>query len=271
VAVSTVDLISQAIEEYKPRSVFAMFSGGNDSVCSTFLASQHVEFTAAVLVDTGIAIKQAHEHARITCETMGWPLLVYKSPFKYDDLVMQYGFPGPSQHRVMYIQLKERAIDALVRDHKQKRTDKIILITGVRKQESTRRMETVTGPIVKHKAKIWIAPMWDWDNDRRDQFIQDNNLPRNPIKPLIHVSGDCLCGAFAGKGELELLHIFFPEEYRRIKVLQDKVMQKFPWSYDEMPPKWWKDYGNGQRFLGQDFMPLCWSCDRRIGESNENQ
>lgn len=186
-------IITQAIEQYKPRAIFAMYSGGDDSVCAAHLASQH-NFTAAVLVDTGIAIKQAHEHAKQTCEAQDWPLLVYKSPYDYEALVLKYGFPGPSQHRVMYIQLKERAIDALVRDYKQGRRDHIMLITGVRKQESMRRLETVTAPIVKRKSKIWVAPMWNWSREERDQYIADNNLPRNPIKPLIHVSGDCLCG-----------------------------------------------------------------------------
>lgn len=241
-----------------------MFSGGNDSVCCSHLASKVNGFTACVLIDTGIAIKQAHIHVKETCKKMGWPLKIYKSKYNYDDLVMRYGFPGPSQHKVMYIQLKERAIRALIKDTKQKTSDKILLITGVRKQESQRRMETVTAPIVKDGAKIWVAPMWEWSNDERDQYIANNNLPRNPIKPLIHVSGDCLCGAYADKGELELLHIFFPEEYSRIKKLQDKVIQKFPWGYDEQPPNWWTNYKNGQEFLGDEFMPLCWSCDRRF-------
>lgn len=257
------DIITQAIEQYRPCAIFAMYSGGDDSVRAAHLASQH-GFTAAVLVDTGIAIQQAHKHARQTCKAQGWPLLIYKSPYDYEALVLKYGFPGPSQHRVMYIQLKERAIDTLVRDHKQGRRDNIMLITGVRKQESSRRLETVTAPIVKRKSKIWVAPMWNWSREERDQYITDNSLPRNPIKPLIHVSGDCLCGAYADRGELELLHIFFPVEYEQIKALQDKVMQKFPWRWDEKPPTWWGKYQAGQQFLGDDFMPLCWSCERRV-------
>lgn len=256
------EIINQAIQKFKPSHVFALYSSGNDSVCATHLTAQHSEFSAAVLVDTGIAIYEAHEHAKKTCAVMSWKLLIYKSPFVYEDLVLRYGFPGAAQHGAMYSQLKERAIRRLIQDHKTHLHDRILLITGVRKAESRRRISTVTSPIVQRGAMVWVAPMWEWSDAERDQYIEDHGLPRNPVKDKIHVSGDCLCGAFAEEGEMELLSIFYPNEYKRIKALQDKAREKFPWDWDENPPAWWNQYQSGQQFLSTDFMPLCWACKR---------
>ena len=43
-----LDLMNAAIEEHNPVAVFAMFSGGHDSLTATHIAAQHPKFTAAV-------------------------------------------------------------------------------------------------------------------------------------------------------------------------------------------------------------------------------
>lgn len=255
------DIIQQAIDEYSPSHVFALFSGGDDSVCALHIAMQHPNFTAAVMIDTGIAVKETHDHARATCEKFGWPLLVYRTPENYDDAVRENGFPGPAVHNIMYSLLKERAVADLVRDHKIEHFDRIALITGVRKFESKRRMVSVTDPIVRSGARVWVAPMWDWTREQRDEYQAENGLPKNPVKDKLHVSGDCLCGAYADKGDFEMLRMFYPIEAARIQKLRDEVISRFPWEWDEEPPAWFRKVKAGQRFIGDEFMPLCWQCE----------
>lgn len=257
-----LEIINKSIYKYKPRKVFALFSGGNDSVCSAHIASQADQFDGAVYIDTGIKIQATLDHAKDVADRFVWPFQVVKTIESYDNIVMKHGFPGPAAHRYMYIMLKERAINKLIRENKQERMDRILLITGVRKHESKRRMESVTDAVVRDGAKVWVAPMWDWADDRKSQYMKENKLPENPIKKIMHISGDCLCGAYNQKGDLEILSIFFPEEAERIKKLQNEVMVNFPWTWDdERPPKWFKQYQEGQRFLGDEFMPLCWQCE----------
>lgn len=274
---TAIETINQAIDRYRPAKVFSLFSGGDDSICATHVAAQASQFDGAVMIDTGIAVAQTHEHVRAVCERFGWPLLVYRSPYSYDDLVRKHGFPGPAQHTVMYSKLKERAIRSLVRDHKKERGQQVMLITGVRQQESQRRMVTVQTRVDKRGAQIWVSPLFDWTNERKTDYMREHNLPRNPVKPFLHVSGDCLCGAFAQRGELEMLRMFYPTEYARIKALQDEVAGQFPWGWDETPPEWFIKIRHGQmpievvandehhRLTGEKFMPLCWACARRGG------
>ncbi len=256
-----VEIINRAIAEYKPLRVFALFSGGDDSVCAAHIASQARQFDGVVYIDTGIKIEQALVHARAVADRFGWPFRVVETPESYDEIVLQHGFPGPAAHRYMYIMLKERAVRRLLRETKQKRSDRIMLITGVRKHESQRRIKTVTAPVKKIKAQVWVAPMWEWTEKRKRTYMRDHGLPENPIKRIMHISGDCLCGAYNDKGDLAILQIFYPAEAARIVQLQERVMQKFPWAWDEQPPKWWKNVQNGQMFLMDEFMPLCWQCE----------
>lgn len=255
------DFLDEAIFEHKPSHVFALFSGGDDSVCAAHLAAQHPRFNAVVLIDTGIAIEETHQHVRQTCKDRGWPLLVYKTPTNYDANVREHGFPNPSQHKWMFLLLKRRAVDALIRDYKVGRKDRIVLVTGQRKQESKRRMRTVTAPYRRQGAAVWVAPMWLWSRDERDAYQVNHSLPKNPVKANgLHVSGDCLCGAYADKGDLALLTMFYPAEAKRLIDLQAEVADRFPWAWDETAPKWFTQYKSGQAFLGDEFMPMCWNC-----------
>lgn len=258
------ELINHAIDQYKPFKVFALFSGGNDSVCSARIASQSKQFDGVIFIDTGIKIQQTLDHARAVAERYDWPFRVVETPERYEDIVRKHGFPGPAAHRYMYIMLKERAIDRLLRETKEKRNQRVMLITGVRQHESRRRMENVVSPVVKHKAKVWVAPMWDWTDEIKAQYMAEHELPENPVKPIMHISGDCLCGAYNDKGDLEILRAFYPQEAERIDKLQTEVMREHPWTWDEQPPKWWSEYQNGQQFLSDEFMPLCWSCERML-------
>lgn len=64
-------VLDAAVEEHAPSHVFALFSGGHDSLCSTALAAKHSAFTAAVHINTGIGIPETREFVRSTCEERG--------------------------------------------------------------------------------------------------------------------------------------------------------------------------------------------------------
>ena len=47
-------VIDAAVREYRPSHLFALFSGGHDSLTATAITAQHPRFTAAVHINTGI-------------------------------------------------------------------------------------------------------------------------------------------------------------------------------------------------------------------------
>ena len=166
---AALEVLDAACKEYDPSHVFALFSGGHDSLTATAVTSLHPRFTAAVHVDTGIGIAQTQDFVRETCIERGWPLLVYGppetiesklgQPLSYETMCLRWGFPGPPQHKIMYTRLKERALDALVREHRDGNRP-VLLSTGIRTQESTRRMRNYAkrGPYYKQVLLALVQP-----------------------------------------------------------------------------------------------------------------
>ena len=247
--------IEYAKEEFKPVKLYAFFSGGNDSLCSTHFAMQHGA-DEVIHINTGIGIEQTREFVRGTCKMYGWPLRELYPPDKtYRDLVLKNGFPGPAAHRYMYQYLKERAIRKLVRETKTKRGDRVGLITGVRCQESARRMG-YTVPVIRIDATVWIAPIYNYSKIDTDDYIKAHGLNQNLVSRWIGFSGECLCGAFAQPGELKKIETYFPKDAAKIYRLQEEVKEKGKHCvWGTRPPK--------ARELNQydiPFMPLCSGC-----------
>lgn len=252
-------LLDIAIRRYKPVAVFGLFSGGHDSLCATHLVSQRPEFTAALHINTGIGVEQTRTFVRETCASRGWPLIEKRAKEDcgqdYDQLVLDYGFPGPFHHRKMYNRLKERALRQVVRDHKRRHTDRVLMITGVRRSESKRRMGTVE-PINREGARVWCGPIAWFDERHKTEYMTKHNLPRNEVVDLLHMSGECLCGAFARDGELEWLEFCgFTQEVERIKDLSKRAREK------GLPSVWGAaPTSSTQR---TDAGPLCTGCENR--------
>lgn len=261
IASASAALLAAAVEEHDPSHVFALFSGGHDSLCSTAIAAEHPRFTAAVHVNTGIGVERTREFVRETCRAQGWPLIEKVTPpGVYEDLVRRGGFPGPGAHLIAYTTLKERRLDELIREHKTHRHDRIALVTGVRQQESDRRMGTAQA-VRRHKSRVWINPIIDWLAADRLPFMERRGLPRNPVVDVLHMSGECLCGAFAKPGELAFLAAWFPEVGERIEQLQRLAAEAGqPCRWGERPPERVPDE---QMALPMELPPLCWSCSRR--------
>lgn len=205
-------VLTDAIVEHDPSHVFALFSGGNDSTVLTSWAKITIgrKLDAAVFVDTGTALPGVREFVETFCEIRRLPLLVYEAGDEYDRMVREHGFPGPSAHRFAYVRLKERQIDALVRDHKTHARDRIMLLTGVRRAESTRRMGT-TAPVKRDGSQVWVAPLIDWTNDDMRAYRDRHRMEQSDVAALIHRSGECNCGAYAAPGEREELRSLWPE------------------------------------------------------------
>jgi 3'-phosphoadenosine 5'-phosphosulfate sulfotransferase (PAPS reductase)/FAD synthetase len=125
--------------------------------------------------------------------------------------------PGPGAHWQCYRYLKDRQIEALVRQQcppKQKGQVRapIMLITGVRRDESTRRMGT-TKPIKyrQNMAQLWVAPFIDWTRADLDEYRLSHDVPHNEVADVMHMSMECACGAFGSRDEFNMIATFYPE------------------------------------------------------------
>ncbi|MET0604282.1 MAG: phosphoadenosine phosphosulfate reductase family protein [Baekduia sp.] len=237
------DVLDEAESLNKPRRRWALFSGGHDSLTACAVAfawarERDLPMEAAH-IRTGTGVPQTMAYVEQVCAEQSWPLSIFDPPVPYRDIVLEHGFPGPGQHGLMYARLKERALRELVRQSKAEFSDRVMLVTGVRSDESQRRMRHVER-ITRDGAQLWTAAIWNWSKiDCAKYAFADLGLPRSPVVDLMHMSGECRCGAFARPGELAEWMAWFPEETQWIIDLQDEVaaagIRAYRWG--ERPPR----------------------------------
>lgn len=273
-------ILDEAIQHYDPKYVIAMFSGGHDSLVATHIAKSHPRFSFALHINTGIGIEQTRVFVRETCQQWGIELREYcadeyvradgtPDPQRFESMVLEYGFPGPQMHTKMYIRLKERPLRQAIRDLDRDRKEKTMLVTGVRSKESQRRMRHVEKVQIWEGTKVWVAPVHEFSKLDINHYIEDNGIARNPVVDYLHASGECLCGAYAHKGEKEEIRLWFPEVAAYLDQLEEMVHQKgFPWKWEDAPPEWYKAWKQGQQFIPglepeEEHPMLCQTCEGR--------
>lgn len=248
------------MREHQPSHVFALFSGGHDSLTSTAIAAQHPAFTAVVHINTGVGIEQTRDFVRATCGERGWPLLEYHPDRKtYPQLVAEKGMPGgPKAHNTMYYWLKQRQVRRLVREHKVGRYGRVMLVTGIRISESERRMAAVMSvPSHRIGAQVWVNPILDWTKVDCNQFMDNQGLARNPVVDLLHRSGECLCGALAHHSEIKDIEVFFPGEARVLHGYEDLAREN-----GHLEDVWaGRLTGVSRDQMRLPSLPLCTSCE----------
>jgi 3'-phosphoadenosine 5'-phosphosulfate sulfotransferase (PAPS reductase)/FAD synthetase len=273
--------LNAAIVGYQPAMVVGLMSGGNDSLPACYIASLHPAFSGILHINTGIGIEDTRVFVRDLCAAKAWKLWEYKAmentradgtpdPMDYEKLVLKHGFPGAFGHQMMYSRLKERQLRRFKRDHgihgRGKLKNRVMLVSGVRQQESARRARTVQKELLQIRpSELWAAPIRDWSKkDCRDARLYAG-LPENPVAFNLHKSGECLCGAFAKKGELAELAFFYPKEAQRIKDLEVRAREAgHNWGWESQPPKKVKP---PSRYPDDEF--LCTKCNLQEHEHRE--
>lgn len=259
---SDIDTLNQAVTGHQLTHLYALFSGGHDSLTSTALAAKHPAFTAVVHIYTGIGIGRTHEFVHTTCEQQGWPLIEVKAPAgKYEELVLtRGGFPGGVQsHNSMLFYLKQQPLARWFATVE----GRAGFVTGIRKQESVRRMGAgISVPVRPDGRKVWVSPILDWTSIDCGRFIAAEGLPRNPVVDLLHRSGECLCGALARQEERLEIARWFPVENRRINELELECERRgilaSVWAGRNAERL---TEGQQQMFSSAAYAPLCTSCE----------
>lgn len=244
------------------RIMRPLFSGGHDSLCACHLASQHPRFTGDVHhIRTGIGSKDTWQFVQDVCNSYGWKLKTYKSPATYRRFVQRLGFPGPGAHGWVYNWIKDRCVSMMVKG------TKALLLTGCREQESVRRMGHVeplkigetskkTGKTTKLN-RFWTAPCHDWSVEEQRSYMEEFDLPRNPVKEKTGMSGECWCGAFASPGEMAILRQHCPDVAEEIDACRKIAIE------NGTHADWGTRHKNSKGLVEVESGQLCSSCDFR--------
>jgi 3'-phosphoadenosine 5'-phosphosulfate sulfotransferase (PAPS reductase)/FAD synthetase len=243
-----------------------LFSGGNDSTTLAHLFRQDADYAAHA--NTTIGIEATRDFVRNACEEWGLELIERKPPRESDHyraLVLEGGFPGPAMHFKMFTRLKERALVQVRRELvSNPRKERVVFIAGRRRTESQRRANV---PISERRGSVvWVSPLVNWTKlDLNTYRILAGDVPSNPASDLIHMSGECLCGAFASPGERAEIDQWFPLALEEVRELEGLIADR-----TDIPDhrKTW-GWGANPALKALDGAPsksglLCSSCDDRF-------
>jgi 3'-phosphoadenosine 5'-phosphosulfate sulfotransferase (PAPS reductase)/FAD synthetase len=263
-----LEIIDRAYSEHLAYEMLPLFSGGNDSMCSTFVASLHPGFKGTVYsIDTGIAVQASVDHLVSACRSFGWELDRRKSEDTYEAYVAANGFPGPGRHQYIYNRIKDRCVRVWVKESKSG-GQPVGLLTGCRRHESSRRMGHVAeikrgssfdenAQRIRDPYQLWVAPIAHWTKRDCAVFMEHHGLPRNPTTPWLGMSGECCCGAYATPDELDRIRKHAPEVAKEIDRLAEVAKAS------GLPCKWGEP-PDDQRTISGATGPLCHGCDRRM-------
>lgn len=256
---------------------FALVSGGSDSMLLLrHLRENNYPLDGVLFLDTGIALSpfeikdflmesaKKHETKLFIASAQAY---LNKNgdlaPQIYEQMIKEYGFFGPWMHKKAYARLKERPLIQFKRTLKSHGYN-CVFYSGTRKHESFKRFQVVK-PTQKWGSSTFISPLHDLTNESKAEKLKYWNIKISPVAQTlkdknIGVSGDCGCGAYAKKGELQAIYdAGFTGFVDYIHNLEKRV--SFPWGWEDSPPKWWGEKQRGQEFLSSDFEAiLCSGC-----------
>lgn len=204
-----------------------LFSGGKDSIT----AGHYRKIKKAVYCNTGVGLN--FDYVLEMCNKLGWELKVLypKATETFEIFVQRFGFPHQGMHNAVMGFLKWHPIRTWANQQ-----DDILLISGRRKKESKRRMKMKSNKEYSEMEGMkFYAPIYNWTTKQVWDYIKEHDLEISPIYKTMHMSGDCFCGAFAQKGEAQLLYTFHKE-------LADKMI--------ELEKKYGGKWGNGTSMKG---------------------
>jgi phosphoadenosine phosphosulfate reductase len=267
------------------RDTLALVSGGHDSLTAMHVAYAHPEIAldGIVHINTGIGIPETRRFVRQRARALDLDYYEIGRPesdttdgseyrrrnAEYEHLVRTLGFPGPPLHNVMYYSLKEKPLQAWLRDHYPDADEKPTLVSGVRRHESERRKMNVTlDGVQEYVGCTTVSPVVAFTGMDVRRYRRARDLPMNPVVEKLELSGDCLCGAFSSRGELRMIRLFYPQVWRRIKALEAVVSAA---SYtDDGPDEAYTQWGHNrlkdrerEAMADRDQMLLCESCERQ--------
>lgn len=219
----TPEAIIDNLEDIHGRSKFyALTSGGKDSMSVCHWLAERGQLEAAVHIKTNIGVRETSDWLEGYCRDVGWKLYVIqpKPKFTYASFVLEYGFPGPMAHKMIMGLLKYKTMRdfALTIDRYNH-----CLISGVRRFESQRRMGNYPHPI-QHDGNLWFAcPFFYMKTEEVYKYVLTHGIKITPVHQKLGMSGECMCGAYATRGEKALLRELDPELAGYIEWLEDGV------------------------------------------------
>ena len=204
-------------------AIYVMFSGGRDSLVSLDLVLKALDnkMVQALFIDTGIGTPGLKEYVIEISKYYNVKLNIVRPEYDFFDLAVKKGFPM-IKYRWCKDYLKIRPLKRFIESIKEK-TNKILLITGVRADESwfkSKAFKIYDHPILNVKV---YAPIFEWSSKDVRKYIEAYNLRENPLYQTYGKAYDCWCTVFKSPADFALLAINHPDFFQMFADAEAKL------------------------------------------------
>jgi phosphoadenosine phosphosulfate reductase len=256
-------LITTTIKEIRKigskfENVYAMFSGGRDSLVTLHLSLRALKNKVeALFIDTGISTPGLKEYVESIAKEFNVKLNIVSPKYNYFELVLKKGFPTITRRWCKeYLKLKPLKDWINERD-----PEKILLITGVRADESW--MKARTKKLLKHKflKTTTYAPILYWTEEEVKEYIKFYKLRECPLYETYGKAYDCWCSVFKSPADFATLALNNPEFFKKFVKLESKLRSKGSGLYYSGKKIYFKDIAiNPENYLNYPKLYKCPLC-----------
>jgi 3'-phosphoadenosine 5'-phosphosulfate sulfotransferase (PAPS reductase)/FAD synthetase len=221
----------------------------------TWGPAEEVVFLDTTTGPGGGAVDATIDWLRDWCDSHGWPFRVLTPPTSFDEIVATHGYPGPGNHGIMYIRLKERCIQQLAADV----DADLHCWTGIRRWESDRRLAVADAEGSHADGRwYWHSPLVDWRAETVERYLDTFGLEPADCVRRVGRSCDCWCGSFGDRAELVDLAAAGYEEHAEwldsLPTPDDVPRERTEWAGGNYDKSDWADLDDQQQSLCSE----CW-------------
>jgi len=256
-------IFAEAVARFSPTHIVSMVSGGKDSATSHAVAEElGVKIDLIIHGRTGCGIPETTEFVEDYYGNREPDFAIADAGTAYEEYVLRKGFfgKGVDAHGFAYHVLKASPFRAAISKHirKRRREIRVLLINGARKDESPNRkahLETFRQD-PSRKNNIWVNLIHDWSATDRAHYLEDRQVPINPVSKEICRSGECMCGTMQSPQERIEAACFYPSWGQWMDDLEAKAIKLHGFGWGAPFPK---KRPSAQLEL---FQPMCIGCTR---------
>ena len=202
------------------KEIYVMFSGGKDSLVALHLVrSVYPDRTKALFINTGIATPGLLDYVKEVTDEMGVPLVVIGPKYDYFELVQKKGFPTIT-HRWCKHFLKLEPLKDFLKD---KNRDGLVLVTGVRRDESWMKSRAKKFYYNEVFGVHMYSPVYELTSEDVEDYIKQHGLKKNPLYDIYGKAYDCWCSAYKSPADFAVLAIKAPEFFKRFVEAEAKL------------------------------------------------
>lgn len=254
----TKGILEKIDELYPNNNKIVALSGGKDS--GVVLDKNLDIIQRAFFIKTNVGVQDTEDFVQDQCQKYGIPLDIREPAphaFVYVAICLEAGFPSAGMHDMIMSFLKYKTMIKYVSDPQHSK--KPILLSGVRKYESTRRKFNYNQPInIDSDRIVFACPIfYETDEDVYRYYIE-NGLKRSPVYDWAGTSFECACGSFGTPLEYQQIKQHAPKLYNFLEWIREGILQ-----FGKPKARKYANWGNSrpiedeqevmEKYLGKDY------------------